>query len=333
MATTVVCGKHITQNGLGLSRLVIPPLSVTAEEAIQVLKAALQAGVHVWNAADFYGTPEYNSLHLMNLYFTKYPEDANRVLLMVKGGIKDMKTYSVDCSAEGMRRSFESVNKILDGKKTIDVFGPARIDPKVPIEDTIKGLLALKNEGKIGGIQLSEVNADTIKRASKVAKIDMVEQEVSLWATAIFDNGVAQTCAELQIPIVAHTPLGGGMLTGKYKSTDDLEPNNHHRHFPRYQGENFKKNLDLVEKVKELAETKGCNATQLALSWIKTQSRRPNMPFFIPIAGSTSQTRVAENATQVELMDADLNAIDDILANFEVSGTRYPESGMKLTQF
>ncbi|KAI3321767.1 Aldo/keto reductase [Xylariaceae sp. AK1471] len=269
----------------------------------------------------------------MNRYFTKYPEDAEKVILMIKGGITNMKTLTQDCSPEGIRRSVDAANKTLDGKKKIDAFGPARVDPKVPIEETVKALSEMVNEGKIGGIQLSEVSADTIQRACKVAKIELVGEEVSLWATEIFQNSVAETCAGLGIPVVAHTPLGGGMLTGRYKSVDDLPPNDYHRFFPRYQGDNFKKNLELVTKVEELAKTKGCNPTQLALSWIKTQSRRKQMPFLIPIPGSSSEERVAENAKQVELTDKDMEEVEGILATFEVSGTRFPTAAMHLTEF
>ncbi|KIM92943.1 hypothetical protein OIDMADRAFT_184949, partial [Oidiodendron maius Zn] len=153
-----------------------------------------------------------------------------------------------------------------------------------PIEDTVGALAELVAEGAIGGIQLSEVGAATIRRATAVAKIDMVEEEVSLWAPEIFDNGVATTCAELGILIVAHTPLGAGMLAGKWKTADDVK--GHHRAFPRFQGKNFDKNLELVSEVAKLAKAKGVTPGQLALSWIKAQSNKPGMPFIIPISGT-----------------------------------------------
>ncbi|KAI1327748.1 Aldo/keto reductase [Xylariaceae sp. FL0255] len=331
MATTIVVGKNISQSGFGLSPLCHRECPVPEEQSLRILKAALTAGVYVWNASEFYGKPEYNTIHLMNLYFTKYPEDADKVVLMVKGGMFGI--HQIDCSAAGMRRAVDSANKILDGKKSIDVFGPARVDPEVPIEDTIRALAELKKEGKIGGIQLSEVSANTIERAAEVAQIDIVEEEVSLWATEIFHNGVAQTCAKLGIPVVAHTPLGSGMLTGKFKSRDDMAPEDFHRFFPRFQEENFEKNLELVISIEALATSKGCTAAQLALSWIKTQSRKDNMPFLITIPGSTSESRTMENATQIELSEEDMKELDHILANFTPAGSRFPEAGMKYSEF
>lgn len=120
--------------------------------------------------------------------------------------------------------------------------------------------------GKIGVIQLSEVNAETIRRAASVATIDMVEAEISLWATDVFDNDVARTCAELGIVMVAHTPLGAGMLTGQIQKLDDMPPNDYHRFFPRFQPQNFDINLRLVEKGKLLAQKKDCSPAQLASS-------------------------------------------------------------------
>lgn len=148
------------------------------EKAFKVIKTALAAGVNVWNGADFYGTPENNSLHFMNRYFTAYPEDADKVVLTIKSGIRDMRTFTMDCSPEAVREFVERANAILDGKKKIDIFG--RVDKNVPIEDTVGALAELVKEGKIGGIQLSQVSASTIRRAVKVAKIDMVEADNSL---------------------------------------------------------------------------------------------------------------------------------------------------------
>lgn len=148
----------------------------------------------------------------MNRYFTAYPEDTDKVVLTVKSGIKNMRTFTMDCSPEAIRDFVKRANAILDGKKKIDIFGCGRVDKNVPIEDTVGALAELVKEGKIGGIRLSEVSANTIRRAAKVAKIDMVEAEISLWATDVFENGVAETCGELKIPLVAHTPLGAGML-------------------------------------------------------------------------------------------------------------------------
>lgn len=287
----------------------------------------------VWNGADFYGTPENNSLHLMNRYFTTYPEDADKVVLTIKSGIKDMRTFTMDCSPEAIRDFVERANAILDGKKKIDIFGCGQVEKNVPIEDTVRTLVELVKEGKIRGIQLSEVSANTIRRAAKVAKIDMVEAEISLWATDVSENGVAETCAELGIPMVAHTPLGGSMLTGQIKSLADMPANDYHGFFPRFHPENFETNLQLVRKVEEIAAKKACSTAQLALSWIKTQSRRDRMPVFVPVAGARSEERVIENATDIPLSEKGMAEIKVILDKFPVAGDRYPPAAAKLMEY
>lgn len=262
----------------------------------------------------------------MARYFTQYPEDADKVVLCIKSGVADMKTFRMDCSPENMRKAVDRCNKILGGVKKIDVFGPARVDPNVPVEETIKVLGELVEEAKIGGIQLSEVSVATITRAVKVHKVEMVEAEVSLWATDIFSNGVAESCHELDIVICGHTPLGAGMLTGQIKSLDDMPANDYHRHFPRFRTENFAKNLELVKEVEKLAKEKGCTTAQLALSWVK----RKNV---VPIAGARSVERAKENAVTVELAEGDLEVVEGILKSFPIAGTRYPEAAMKLAEY
>lgn len=301
--------------------------------AFKVLKAALANGANVWDGADFYGTPDANTLHMLNRYFTAYPEDADKVVLCIKSGVVNMATFELDGSAEGMRRMVDKCNEILDGKKKIDIFGCARVVPGVPIEVTVEALGQLVKEGKIGGIQLTEVSAATIRRAVKIHKIDAVEAELSLWASEVLSNGVAETCGELGIPIMSYYPLGAGMLTGKIQSLDYFPENNHHRHFPRFQEENFKKNLDLVNELQKLAKKKGCTTSQLALSWIKSLSRRPGMPLIIPIPGARSEERVAENCKDIPLAEDDLDEINAILATFPVMGARWPEAAAKLNEY
>ncbi|KAK6820187.1 hypothetical protein RU639_007486 [Aspergillus parasiticus] len=330
MAT--LAGKQISQNGLGLMRLIWHYGPTPDEKAFKVLKTALSAGANVWNGADFYGLPNNNSLHLMNRYFTAYPEDAEKVVFTVKSGLVDMKTFTMDGSRNGLRAFADNALKILDGKKKIDIFGLGRVDPNVPIEESVKALAELREEGKIGGIQLSEVRADTIRRAARVTKIDMVEAEVSLWSREVFENGVAEVCAENDIVLVAHTPLGAGMLTGSIKTVDDL-PQTHHRTVPRFQPDSIAQNRLLVEQLEKLAESKGCTAAQLALTWLKVQSRKPGMPFIVPIAGARSEDRVRENMADVEMDDSDLERIQSILDNYPVAGARYPPAAARLNEY
>jgi pyridoxine 4-dehydrogenase len=242
------------------------------KKAFKVLKAALAAGVNVWNGADVYGTQHNNSLHLINRYFTAYPEDADKVVLTIKSGVADMRTFTMDCSPLGLRKYVDNAITVLDGRRKLDIFGCARVEPTVPIEESVKPLAQLKEQGKIGGIQLTEVKADTIRRAASVTKIDILEAAVSIWATEVFGNGVAEACADLGITLVAHTLLGAGMLTGTIKNLDDMPAN--YRHHPRLQPATFPKNLLFADELSKLAKVKGCTTAQLALSWIKSQSRK-----------------------------------------------------------
>ncbi|KAH8702327.1 putative aldo/keto reductase [Talaromyces proteolyticus] len=328
-----LAGTIISQNGLGLAGFTNPGLQLPDEEIFKVLKSALAAGVTLWNGADFYGTPDNNSLHLMNRYFAAYPEDADKVVLCIKSGLKSLGTFSMDCSPAGLRGFVDNALKILGGKKKLDIFGCARVDPAVPVEESIRALAEFKKEGKIGGIQLSEVRAETIRRAAAVEKIDMVEAEISLWATDVFENGVAEVCGELGIVLVAHTPLGGGMLTGQIKSLDDMPAHDYHRHFPRWQPENFAKNRLLVEELENFAKRKGCTTSQLALSWIKSQNQKQGMPYLVPIAGTKSEARLLENIRDLHLTDEDQKELNTVLEKYPVAGARYPPAGAKLAEY
>lgn len=257
----------------------------------------------------------------MNKYFTLYPEDAEKVVFTLKTGIIDHRTSTVDGSPEHLRKCYDNAARILDGKKKIDIFGLARIDPNVPVEETVKALDQMRQEGLIGGIELSEVRASTIRRAATVAKIDMIESEASIFSPEVFSNGVASTCAELDIIFVAHTPLGFGMLTGQIKSLDDLPSDSPLRHLPRYQPDTFPINIRLVNATEEIAKEKGCSTTQLALSWLKSHTQRDG-PVVVPIAGARSVERVRENAVTVQLTDEDLARIDEIMRMFPIEGYR-----------
>lgn len=285
------------------------------------MKAALNTGANFWNGGEFYGPPTSNSLQLLNRYFTKYPEDAEKVLLNIKGGITP--ELRPDGSEEGVRRSVDNCLKLLGGKKTLDIFECARVDPNTPIETTIAALAALVREGKIKGISLSEVRAETIRRAHKVHTICAVEVEFSLWSTEILSNGVAATCAELGIPIVAYSPLGRGFLTGQIKSVDDIPEGDLRRHLPRFQPDVFPKNLELVTELEKLAKKKGCKPGQLGLAWVKSMSGKAGLPIIIPIPGATTEERVVENSKDVELTKEDLEEIDGILSKTVVIGDRY----------
>lgn len=238
----------------------------------------------------------------------------------------------MDCTPAGLRQSVQTALDILDGTLTrIDIFGLSRVDPNVPVEESVKALAQLRDEGKIGGIQLTEVKAETIRRAASITKIDMVEAEISLWSTEVFSNGVAETCAKLDIVLVAHSPLGNGILSGKYKTYDDLSAVLKHR--PRFAPENFENNMKLVEQVNKVAATKDCTPAQLALSWVKQKGTEPGMPVIVPVVGATTTETLLENAKAVTLTEADMKSIDDILQSFPIAGERWPAAAARFNEY
>ncbi|KFY95396.1 hypothetical protein V500_02788 [Pseudogymnoascus sp. VKM F-4518 (FW-2643)] len=316
-----ILGKQIGLAGYGLLGLTWRSEPLSEEDSFKAMRAALANGSNFWNAGEFYGTPDFNSLTLLEKYFTKYPEDADEVLLSVKGGLKD---WQPDGSPENVRSSVDNCLKLLNGKKKIDMFKCARVDKNIPIETTLKVLdEEYVKTGKIGGIGLSEVSADTIERAVKVCNIVAVEVEVSLWATDIFSNGVAQACARHNLPIVAYAPIGRGMLTGQITKPEDIPEGDFRKTVPRFQKEHFGKNLELVRELEKIAKRLGCTPAQLAISWVRSLSGKGWNPEIIPIPGSATVDRVNENAKYVPLNEEDLAEIDSILQSFEVAGDRY----------
>jgi pyridoxine 4-dehydrogenase len=184
------------------------------------MKASLECGANCWNGGEIYGPPDRNSLQLLNAYFTKYPDDADKVVLSIKGGLTPggipNPNSRPDGSPENVKRSIDECLRVLGGKKFLDLFQCARVDLNTPVETTVAAINEYVTAGKIGGISLSEVSASTIRRAAKVAKISAVEVELSLWATDILENGIAEACAELNIPIVAYSPIGRGFLASRF---------------------------------------------------------------------------------------------------------------------
>ena len=188
------------------------------------MSAVFDAGTYLWNGGEFYGTRDRNTLYLLNKYFTKFLEKADKVVVIMKGGI-DLDKFEPDGRELEVRRSVDKCVRILNEKKVIDVFEYLRVDPKVSIEDTLRILKALKEKGKIKNIGLSEMKAKSILRAVKVIPIAIVEIELSLWSREILHNGVASTCAALSILILAYSPLSRGMLSlsvGAIRKNSDL---------------------------------------------------------------------------------------------------------------
>ncbi|MCJ1477624.1 Pyridoxine 4-dehydrogenase [Lambiella insularis] len=307
--------------GFGLLSLTKPGVPVDYPFAAKVLKTALEHGANFWNGGIHYGTPQANSLHLAQYYFEQYPEDADKVVLSIKGAY-DMKT-GPNGSPEGIRASVEEAVKVLGGTKTIDVFECARVDPNASVETSVKALAELVKEGKIGGIGLSEVGANTIRKAHAIHPISAVEIELSLFTPDPLHNGIVDTCHELGIPIVAYSPISRGWLTGAIRSLDDLPPKDFRRMLPRFQPTVFEQNFRLVEAVEQIAKRKGATTAQVAVGWVCRQGA-------IPIPGSIRIERVVENCKAAVLTDEDMAEIQKILDSLPVSGERYGGAHEKL---
>ncbi|KAK4151946.1 NADP-dependent oxidoreductase domain-containing protein [Chaetomidium leptoderma] len=321
-------GKQVGNIGFGMMSLTFSTAKpLDDEETFAVIKAAVESGCNYLNGGEFYGTPDNNSLTLLNKYYKKYPEDKDKIVFNTKGCA--FEKLRIDGSASGVKISVENSVRLVGGKGRIDQFEPARKDANVDIKTTLAALQEHVEAGNIGGIALSEVSAATIRRAAKVAKIEAVEWELSLWCTDTLENGVAEACAELDIPILAYSPLGKGMLTGQFQSPADLPEGDYRRTFPRFQPDVFEGNLRLVREVEKLAAKKGCTPGQVAIGWLLTLAKRPGMPRIIPIPGTTRPERVRENAVEVELSDEEMAALERIIREFAPAGTRYPAHQME----
>ncbi|KAL2786098.1 NADP-dependent oxidoreductase domain-containing protein [Aspergillus keveii] len=318
-----ITSRDVGATGFGLMSLT-PPFGnpVPREQAFEAMNAALETGATFWNGGHFYGTPENNSLHLLRDYFTKYPENASKVVLSIKSGLTEQKTP--DGSAGFINQCVSNCLEILPPSfKKIDIFQCARVDPNVPIEDTMRTLIGLVDAGKFGSIGLSEVGVDTIRRASKITPIAAVEVEFSLFETGILQNGVASVCAELDIPIVAYSPLGRGVLTGEVLNAGDLPLDSVLRRMDRFQGDNLEQNFRLIQELHRLSlEFKPYTMPNIALSWLRAQSQRKGLPQILPIAGTSKKANVRANALHVELSKDDIVRIDRLLQENKVVGPR-----------
>ena len=296
------------------------------------MRASLASGANFWNAGEIYGTAERNSLHLLNEYFTKYPEDAKKVVLSIKGGLAPGEMRP-DGAEKNVRRSVDECVRVLDGKKVIDIFECARVDPETPIEETVRVLGELVKEGKIKGVGLSEVGAETIRRAHKIYPIAAVEVELSLWATDVLRNGIAAACAELGIPLVAYSPLMRGALAGQIKSNADIPEGDFRKFLPKFQDDVLASNMKVTHEVEKLAGKKGVTKAQIAIGWVRALSGRDGMPTIIPIPGAMTEQRVLENGKEVELTDEDMEEIASILKENEIVGDRYGGPMARLSEY
>lgn len=286
-------------------------------QSLKTLDRALELGVSFWDTADVYG-PFLNE----ELVGKGLKGKRDRVTLATKFGIvrdpADPMKRGFNGRPDYVRSSCEASLRRL-GTDRIDLYYLHRVDPATPIEETVGAMAQLVKEGKIRGIGLSEVSAATLRKAHATHPITAVQTEYSLWSREPEDE-ILDTCRELGIAFVAYSPLGRGFLTGQIRKFEDLAADDYRRFSPRFQGENFARNLELVSKIEELATEKGCTSSQLALAWVLTRGSH-----VFPIPGTKRVRYLEENAgaLDVKLTQEDLSALDRIAPKGAAAGHRY----------
>jgi aryl-alcohol dehydrogenase-like predicted oxidoreductase len=291
-------------------------------ESIQTLHRALELGVTFWDTADMYG-PFLNE----ELVGKAMQGNRDKITLATKFGIRrdpgNTSGRNIDGSPAYVHSACTDSLRRL-GTDVIDLYYLHRVDPTTPIEVTVEAMGKLVQEGKVRAIGLSEVSAATLRKAHAIHPITAVQSEYSLW-TRDPEEEVLDVCQELGIAFVAYSPLGRGFLTGQIKKFEDLDADDYRRFTPRFQGENFDKNLQIVEKIQEFATQKGCTTSQLALAWVMAQR-----PFIFPIPGTKRIKYLEENvgAVNVILTPQEIETLNNIFPPGLAQGLRYPEASM-----
>ncbi len=292
------------------------------DESIATIHRTLELGINFLDTADVYGP--YKNEELVGRAIKGKRDE---VILATKFGIvrdpKNPSARGVNGKPDYVKRSCEGSLKRL-GTDYIDLYYQHRVDLETPIEETVGALAELVEEGKIRHIGLSEASANTLRRAVKVHSIAALQTEYSLW-TRDPEAEILPTCRELGIGFVAYSPLGRGFLTGQLKKFEDLEADDYRRSSPRFQGENFQKNLDLVKQVELMAREKNCTPAQLALAWVLAQGDD-----VVPIPGTKRRKYLEENvgALEIELTIDDLRRLNEVFQTGAAAGLRYPEEMM-----
>jgi aryl-alcohol dehydrogenase-like predicted oxidoreductase len=292
-------------------------------ESLATIYRSLELGVNFFDTADAYGP--YTNEELVGRALRGH-RDA--VIIATKFGIvrgPDPATRSVSGKPEYIQKACEASLKRL-GIDTIDLYYQHRVDPNTPIEDTVGAMARLVEQGKVRYLGLSEAAPETVRRACKIHPIAALQTEYSLWSREP-EDGLLALCEELGVGFVAYSPLGRGFLTGQIKRFEDLAPDDFRRISPRFQGDNFQKNLALVDRIKEIASEKGCSPAQLALAWVLAQSEN-----IVAIPGTKRRSYLEENlgALEVHLSADDLRSIEQAAPRGTAIGDRYPAVTMRL---
>jgi aryl-alcohol dehydrogenase-like predicted oxidoreductase len=292
-------------------------------ESFATIHRALDLGINFLDTADMYG-PFKNEILVGKAIAGK----RDQVILATKFGIvrdpANPAARVINGRPEYVRRACDQSLQRL-GVAYIDLYYQHRVDPNVPIEETVGAMAELVKQGKVRYLGLSEAGPETLARAAKVHRITALQSEYSLWSRDP-EDGIFETCRNLGIGFVAYSPLGRGFLSGQLKTSEDLEAGDQRRNWPRFQGENFRKNLDLVRRVEEIAREKKCTSSQLALAWVLAHED------IVPIPG-TKRVRYLEEdvaAIKVTLMPEDLRRLEEVFPYGAAAGTRYPEPMMAL---
>ncbi len=292
------------------------------QESVDVIRRALDLGINFLDTADAYGMG-----HNEELVGNAIRDRRNKAFLATKFGnvrTPDGGWAEINGRPEYVQQACEASLKRL-GLSTIDLYYQHRVDPSVPIEDTVGAMARLVEQGKVRYLGLSEAAPQTIRRAHKMHPIAALQTEYSLW-TRDPEGEVIPTCRELGITFVAYSPLGRGFLTGKIQSLNDLDPSDWRRRNPRFEEQNLQRNLDLTKRVQSLAQEKKCTPAQLALAWLLAQGDD-----IVPIPGTKREKYLEENAAaaQIRLSAEDLARIEKVAPHGVAAGQRYPEEGMR----